>query len=191
MDSRVNIPHLRLAPNPVLSNLLALESIAGAGALLGDNMNYRNLTVAERFLTKIKYTDTCWLWTDGKNPQGYGNFSMKHKTIGAHRLIYLLYYGELPPGLCVLHKCDTPACVRPDHLFLGTHADNHNDMVNKGRARHIEGEKHYKSKLTNNDIVAIRKLKGKMRIEEIGEIYGVCRATIGYIHKGDTWKHVK
>jgi hypothetical protein len=86
-----------------------------------------------RFIQRVTKTDGCWLWTGATTKFGYGRLSHNGKMISAHRLSFLLAGNELPTELCVLHKCDNPACVRPDHLFSGTKADNNEDTKRKGR----------------------------------------------------------
>jgi len=92
-------------------------------------------TPEERFWGHVQKTETCWLWVAALNNKGYGKFlSLAHGPgTYAHRFSWMLHYGPIPQGLCVLHKCDVPRCIRPDHLFLGTHKDNMRDMVAKGR----------------------------------------------------------
>ena len=86
-----------------------------------------------RFWGKVVKTDGCWLWT-GSTSRGYGKlFLPGPRTISAHRFSYLLHFGPFDKRLVVCHSCDTRACVRPDHLFLGTQEDNVTDMVDKGR----------------------------------------------------------
>lgn len=95
-------------------------------------------SIEERFWVKVdkisslSYTD-CWVWIGCKNPKGYGQFWGQDKMIGAHRYSWILKKGSIPNDLCVLHKCDNPPCVNPDHLFLGTQSDNMKDMAQKGR----------------------------------------------------------
>lgn len=87
-----------------------------------------------RFWAKVDKTDGCWLWTGSRDHKGYGRLNVDRKPVAAHRLLILLTTGEMPAaGQVVCHHCDTPACVRPDHLFVGTQSDNIRDMYAKGR----------------------------------------------------------
>lgn len=90
------------------------------------------MTREEVFWLRVEKSDGCWNWT-GKLVKGYGSFRLKGVSGRANRVSWFLAHGNLPKELHVLHKCDNPKCVRPDHLFLGTHLDNMRDMVEKNR----------------------------------------------------------
>jgi hypothetical protein len=97
-------------------------------------------TLAERFWHKVNKTETCWLWIGSQNAKGYGKIQLNRRSAAghpvadyAHRIAWIMVHGPIPVGLDVLHKCDTPACVRDEHLFLGTPLDNVRDMIAKGR----------------------------------------------------------
>ena len=89
---------------------------------------------AAQFWAKVRKGDGCWLWTGARINDGYGLLKRSGKTILAHRFSYELAHGPVPAGLVVMHKCDTPACVRPDHLKPGTNLENSRDMAAKGRS---------------------------------------------------------
>lgn len=91
------------------------------------------MTKQERFLAKVEKTDSCWLWRGWTGGDGYGRTAAEGRSAIAHRVSYQLFNGEIPEGLIVRHTCDTPACVRPDHLILGTSKDNAEDIVRHGR----------------------------------------------------------
>ena len=95
--------------------------------------------VEERFLAKVTKTETCWVWEGAKRKYGYGKMVARDGgrivQMTAHRVSWELHFGQIPQGFNVLHKCDNPCCVNPEHLFLGTQADNVRDMVDKKRHR--------------------------------------------------------
>jgi hypothetical protein len=147
----------------------------------------------KRFIKKINFTDTCWLWTASKYPGGYGSFRFDGKTYQTHRFLWTFLRGEIPDGLCVLHKCDVRACIKPDHLFLGTRKDNVYDMMTKGRGVQLKGEHHGMSRLTDGQADAIRKMyvRGNKEFSQlkIAEIYGVDRSVIGKIVRGVAYNY--
>ena len=122
--------------------------------------------------------DDCWLWTAGHNDKGYGSFGFRGRVQGAHRVSYILANGPIEPSsLCVMHSCDTPLCVNPAHLSLGTRADNTRDMDRKGRRKPggVKGERHHNIKLSEAQVAAIRAayVPGVVRLKDLADQYGV------------------
>jgi hypothetical protein len=105
----------------------------------------------------------------------------------AHRVAWILAHGEFDDALKILHRCDNPPCVRPDHLFVGTQIDNCLDRDNKGRTRH--GEQHAYAKLTERKVRAVRADSRSQRMIAID--YGIAQMTVSDIKRGVTWKHVR
>ena len=146
---------------------------------------------AERFEVKwVACECGCHIWTGYRDQDGYGRFWLDGKNRGAHRISYESNIGHVPDGLCVLHECDNPGCVNPDHLFLGTPADNVRDMASKGRHGAAHGEQHYNAKLTVEDVRDIRKLRGKFTQGALAEMYGISQAHVSRIQVGTSWKEV-
>lgn len=136
------------------------------------------------FWEKVEKTETCWLWTGSKCGLGYGRHGGKYiKEKRVHRHSWTLHNGEIPEGMHVLHKCDVRNCVNPDHLFLGTHADNMKDMKIKGRRKGVNsGEKNGRAKLNNKKADEIRELYKKgLSQQEIAGMYGVAQQQISKV----------
>lgn len=128
----------------------------------------------------------CWLWERARTPFGHGIIRLFGKNIVASRLSYEAFIGQIPKGMYVLHKCDIPACVRPEHLFLGTKADNSADMVSKGRAH--RGEDRPESVLTSDLVRQIFIASGSQA--SIAQNFGVCQTTVSVIKRRVQWKHI-
>src|SRR5882724_6940566 len=124
-------------------------------------------TIDQRFWDKVDTSGDCWLWQGSTNHRGYGLFKGKLRVVPAHRWSYEQYIAAVPSELYVLHRCDVRACVRPDHLFVGTQADNMRDAMNKDRVCY--GSRHPRAKLTEPDVVAIRNLFGLMSVTAIAK----------------------
>jgi len=130
----------------------------------------------------------CTEWSGNKTRFGYGMFNDGTKNRLAHRVVWEKTRGVIPGGLCVLHRCDNPSCVNPEHLFLGTKADNNRDKIAKGRARHPAGSKANNAKLVEDQVRAI--LADERQYAEIAAAYGVSHATISHIKNGRNWKAI-
>lgn len=151
----------------------------------------------ERQREKIAFAgpNDCWLWKAGKYRRGYGMAYERGSTRQAHREAYQSVHGfGSADGLLVMHKCDVPACVNPKHLRLGTPADNMADKVAKGRQSKPRGEQNPNAKLTNDDVMAIRKTYAPRDRnsggDALAEAYGVSASVISNIIHRRTWTHI-
>lgn len=144
----------------------------------------------ERFWAKVdKRADGCWIWTAGCFHGGYGCFRVGRTARRSHVLAYEDAIGPVENGLYVCHRCDTPACVNPEHLFLGTAKDNSDDRDAKGRT--LRGERCSQARLTTAAVVDIRRriAAGEMQTD-IARSYGISKSLVCDINKGRRWRHV-
>ena len=159
---------------------------------------------ARRFWSRVEKTDGCWTWT-GPTDRGYGRIKVDGKFFRAHRYSLMLSGAELSPTDYVCHRCDNPPCVRPDHLFIGTPAENTADMISKGRFRVASGDGHHarrrpeamprgenngSSKLTADQVREIRSIGGTAFQSVIAARFGVSQTLVGKILRRKIWNHV-
>lgn len=178
----------------------------------------------ERFNKNIATSDGCWGWTGPRHDFGYGVFALKRDGKWgreyAHRLAWLVNFGDIPDGLCVCHRCDNPPCTNPDHLFIGTNGDNirdaiakgrtpigtkegavnHNDTMQRGDAhwshRHDEwvrrGSKHHMASLSEETVLAIRAeyAKGGRTQREVATMFNTHYGNVWGIVNRKTWRHI-
>ena len=159
--------------------------------------------LAERFWSHVNKTETCWLWQGARYHHGYGRFQIGASRFIAHRMAYELTYGLILPGILCCHHCDVRLCVRPDHLFLGTHADNGQDMSRKGRSgAHVHpetlarGAKNgmalHRAKLTECQVQTIRHLHAakQQTYKQLAASFSVSVSTIEKIVCRERWRHI-
>lgn len=152
----------------------------------------RNKSVLERFESQFVRVPIggCWIWTgSNKNQFGHGAFKWGARNTRvefAHRASWILYKGDIPKDMCVCHSCDNPSCVNPEHLFLGTRADNAADKVAKGRQP--RGSKVPGSKITESIALQIKTLGESTK--SMAQTFGISRQSVADIVYGRTWKHV-
>ena len=161
------------------------------------NLTERHL----RFFKKranVQGPEDCWNWTGFLNPEGYGSLSLlgptgKRNKVGVHRIAAYLAGMDIE-GLFVCHKCDNPSCVNPNHLFVGTPADNSRDMMQKGRGKRPgnKGEANGRHKLSEADVLSIRDFyaSGKVTLTALGKRFRVNRDHISNIITRKHWKHI-
>ncbi len=157
-------------------------------------MNIERLKNGMGDVYEVEPNTGCWLWLMGVNNKGYANVCINGKSSKGHREMYVLSIASIPSGLCVCHSCDTPSCVNPRHLFVGTVRDNNRDCMLKGRHRYgngghglggVKGEKHWNAKLTNADVLEIQRLftAGQLQ-KEIALSYGIAQPQVSRIVTG-------
>lgn len=146
-------------------------------------------TLAQRFWPKVdkRGSDECWPWLGLKDKAGYGRvYGHAGKVLRAHRAAYAIGVGPIPLGKIICHRCDNPPCVNPAHLFIGSHGDNHRDMVSKGRKRGPVGERNSFAKLTRAQVAVIR--GSSLNDQQIATQYGISHRHVYAIRRGYFWK---
>lgn len=133
----------------------------------------------------------CWLWSGQRDRDGYGSVSYRNRRWGAHRLAWFFRRGPIPKGLFVCHRCDVPACINPEHLFLGSPRDNTQDSATKGRRADTRGSRHGNSKVTEAQVVEMRAaFAAGDPVATIARRVGMSPANTKKIVLSETWKHV-
>lgn len=139
------------------------------------------------FWSQARKSDGCWEWTGAPNSSGYGRFWTQGRRWLAHRLAYELAKGPIPAGLCVCHACDNRLCVNPDHLWLGTNADNVADRDRKGRRQAPRGTRNPNAKLTPAEVLAIRWYPGRRVVSRLAREFRIGRSQVKRIRDEQAW----
>lgn len=144
----------------------------------------------ERLLSNSAPADErgCWNWQGYRDKKGYGRCEDRCGEALAHRLSFIEFVGPIPEGLHILHSCDNPACINPEHLRAGTNDDNMADRIERDRCHKPKGSLNVKAKLTEADIHAIR--ASKLSRQELADLYQVAPTSISNVILRRTWAHV-
>jgi hypothetical protein len=161
------------------------------------NQKYIELTKKRMLATCEILENECWIWTgylcEPKKQYGLTSSCLDgtKKKILAHRLSFRLWKGNIPEKLFVLHSCDNPLCINPDHLHIGTPQKNMDEMRERGREKKALGEKNRHAKLTNEIVLQIRKeFKQGLTVRGISRKYKISSSSASYITRNITWKHI-
>jgi predicted XRE-type DNA-binding protein len=149
------------------------------------------ISIEDRLLQRIacEPNSGCWLWLGRMDRNGYGILLDRNRPLWAHRAAWRTWRGEIPAGLVVCHRCDTPACINPDHLFVGTQGDNIRDAARKGRT--ASGERQWNAKLKTEEVLAIRALVAEGVYQRtIAAQFGVSQSTVSDIASRRKWPHL-
>lgn len=157
-------------------------------------MAFNKLSLEQRLLSKVKQVGECLLWTGQKDKKGYGRINIGGKVRRAHIVHFELHNGPVPEGKILMHSCDTPACIHLGHLTPGTQLENVRDMLTKGRANKCKGERAVHAKLTEEQVLEIRRRyepgKYGRGSHVLAKEFGVSQASIHAIVTGESWKHI-
>lgn len=149
-----------------------------------------DIAARQRFAASLRKRGSCVEWAKSTTTTGYGKFSLHAGGwMLAHRAAYEMHVGSIPDGMVVCHRCDNPRCVRPEHLFVGTMADNQQDMAQKGRS--TRGEKNPMARLTEADVREIRnKHAAGVKRDDLCAQWGVSLGCVSGVVDGINWRHV-
>jgi hypothetical protein len=142
---------------------------------------------------KVGRVSDCWPWTGCRRIAGsYGQIGFDHHYVLAHRMAYILTYGDIADDILVCHHCDNPPCCNPKHLFLGTYKDNAMDRAMKHRSGDHKGEANGRAKFTPKDVNNIRQLHGDglRTLKDLADQYSVSVTAIRSIIMRRNWKHI-
>jgi hypothetical protein len=155
-------------------------------------VNARQMSLKERVLLNALVAESgCWEWQGYIDKHGYGKITIDGYPSLAHRASWQSCFGDINDGLLVCHKCDNRKCVNPNHLFLGTPKENSLDMFAKGRAPVVIGERHGSAKLTENQVIDIRRRYKAGAVQRtLAKEYGVNPMAINKIVHNKTWRHI-
>lgn len=181
---------------------------------LRGHAGHRRIPLSDRFWSKVEKTEECWLWKGAKHKNGYGSIVLDGRRLSRKystpsRVAWILERGMVPCGMEVCHHCDNPECVRPEHLFLGSHSDNMQDMARKGRQAYQRnpeiaprGQEVASSVLTDEQVREIRdrygpavgrggpKIRGGAKQSDLAKEFGVSQVTISAIIRRKSWGHI-
>ena len=165
---------------------MSIDVVAGRGLRAVDLPD----GIDEYMAANTDRSGDCWTWVGATNSNGYGRFSFRGAQVYAHRAALALAIGEIPPGMYACHDCDNPPCVNPEHLHVGTHADNMREAAERGRARNRPryGLDHHAAKVEPREVAAAvaRYLAGGFTQAEIAHEIGVAKETFGSWVRGET-----
>ncbi len=147
----------------------------------------KNNAIKKYFLSKVAKTNCCWEWVGAKDKKGYGKFASKGLSPRAHRAAFEIFVQPIPNGLQVLHKCDNTSCVNPNHLYMGTHADNMRDKKERGHTEY--GENNYHAILNRGQVEKIKQLysTGEYKQIDLAKMFSISQPTISAIIIGRVW----
>ncbi len=134
---------------------------------------------------------SCIEFTGYKTAFGHGQQRYEGRTQYAHRVVWQKHNGSIPSGVIIRHSCDNPACVNVDHLEIGTHADNVNDCIKRGRSRALRGEQAGRAILTEKDVLAVRAMiEEGYTVVECARLFNIANSTASAIKHRKSWRHI-
>lgn len=182
---------LGILPKQLIAIRMKIKKAGFTFPRMRNDQRARRNTVDDVFAFAKPVESGCWEWTKALSTKGYGVFTIEDRWTLAHRAAFISRNGPIADEMLVLHRCDNPKCINPDHLFLGSHSDNMKDCISKGRRPPKTGSRNKMSRFKEADIIEMRAMRSQgAMIKDIAKKFSTSKNHVSAILNRRSWSHV-